>query len=364
MATTTIRKAVITHLATSPTDVSNITLTSASLAAPGRKQVQVRVLYSGFCGADVNMAHGAYPLQRRTPLTPGYALVGTVVGLGPGTSARFAPGDTVAAVTVYGAEAERANVAEHLLVRVPAEVAARDDLLQQVTALALDWNTAYGMVQGAGGRGLVGVRSADVQPGQAVFVHGLSGAVGQGLTALCLLRGAVVYGTASKRNHAALREAGVRDVFEYTNKDWIAAMKAVGGVDAVFDPLGFESWDESFSILKDKGLLLGYGGNQVSLSGSEEEMARSLWPYMGKLVVRGMLPFAGKRTGFYYIKPGTADCQDGLAALIELLREGKIKVPIKAVWDLTAEGLKEAHQSWGKMAGMGSYLIRVGAERA
>ncbi|KAK3357786.1 hypothetical protein B0T25DRAFT_540152 [Lasiosphaeria hispida] len=217
------------------------------------------------------------------------------------------------------------------------------------------------MVQGAGGRGLVGVQSADVQAGQKVFVHGLSGAVGQGLVALCLLRGATVFGTASRRNHAALREAGVEGVFEYTNKDWVAAMKAAGGVDAVFDPLGFESWDESFSILKEKGVLLGYGGNQGSLSGSEEEMARSLWPYMGKLVVRGMLPFTGKRTGFYYIKPGTAGCQDGLAALIELLREGKIKVPIKAVWDLTTEGLKEAHQSWGKMAGMGSYLIRVGA---
>ena len=41
--------------------------------------------------------------------------------------------------------------------------------------------------------------------GQRVFVHGLSGAVGYAVMTLCLLEGAEVYGTASERNHDALR---------------------------------------------------------------------------------------------------------------------------------------------------------------
>jgi NADPH:quinone reductase-like Zn-dependent oxidoreductase len=38
-------------------------------------------------------------------------------------------------------------------------------------------------------------------------------------------------------------------------------MKGVGGVDAVFDPLGYESFDESYSILRKGGILVAYGMN-------------------------------------------------------------------------------------------------------
>jgi synaptic vesicle membrane protein VAT-1 len=80
------------------------------------------------------------------------------------------------------------------------------------------------------------------------------------------------------------------------------AMMEMGGVDAAFDPLGFQSYDDSFSVLKDGGILVGCGANQNSQSGSEQA---SPYPSMAKLMVRGMLPFASKRTWFYYIEPGT-----------------------------------------------------------
>ena len=57
---------------------------------------------------------------------------------------------------------------------------------------------------------------------------------------------AEVFGTASPRNHAALIAAGATP-FPYWDKGWIGAMRDGGGVDAVFDALGFESFDESYS---------------------------------------------------------------------------------------------------------------------
>jgi NADPH:quinone reductase-like Zn-dependent oxidoreductase len=45
-------------------------------------------------------------------------------------------------------------------------------------------------------------------------------------------------------------------------------MQGTGGMDAVFDPLGFESWDESYSILREGGVLVGYGLNLPALSGT------------------------------------------------------------------------------------------------
>ncbi|KAK1756777.1 protein indc11 [Echria macrotheca] len=347
---TSIRKAVITAL--SPThNPANLTITTTTLPSPTPSQAQLAVLYAGFSGADINMARGRYPLQRKAPLTPGYCLVGRVLTPpSSSSSSEFKPGDTVAAVTVYDAQAERINVPTTHLVKVPDSLAGNDLALRQVTALALDWNTAFGMVYHTA--------REHVGPGKRVFVHGMSGAVGQGLVALCALRGAEVYGTASGRNHAALEtQRGVKGVFDYRDKAWVEEVKRMGGVDVVFDPLGGASWDESYDVLRQGGMLVGYGQNQTSLDGKEG--GHSPWWPLGKLILKGMVPFSGKKTAFYYIKPGSGECNEGLATLMDMLSEKKIEVPIKKVWDFTEEGIREAHESWGKISGMGSLLIRV-----
>jgi len=351
---TTIRKAIITATSIPPSP-SNLIVTEGILPPPSANEAQVRILYAGFNGADVNMSRGTYPLQRKAPLTPGYCLVG-IIEIPPSTSTsssgNFKKGDTVIAVTTYDAQAELVNVSERLLIKVPASLASHDAGLQQVTAISLDWNTAWGMV----------AHAANVQPGQRVFIHGLSGAVGQGLVALSRLRGAEVYGTASLRNHDALRSQGVCEVWDYRNKEWVGEVVGrLGGMDVVFDPLGFESFDESWGVLRTGGILVGYGQNQGSLAGDRD--ARSPWWHVVKLMARGVVPFTGKRGTFYYIRPGTQAYRERAAELMDMLAAGEISVPIKAVWDLTTEGIREAHQSWGKIPGMGSLLIRVGAKR-
>ena len=75
-----------------------------------------------------------------------------------------------------------------------------------------------------------------------------------------------------------------------------------------------------------------------------------------------MFPFMDKRTWFYYIEPEIKEFQESLVTIMDILKNGNIKVTIKAIWDLTIEGLREAHQSWGKVEGMGSLLIRVRAQ--
>lgn len=133
-------------------------------------------------------------------------------------------------------------------------------------------------------------------------------------------------------------------------------MNQLGGADAVFDALGFESWDESYSILRpDGGILLGYGGNLNSLNG---QAPRSIIYPMLKLLARNYLKFwSGKRTNFYYISRDRSTFVPDLNVLFDLLRQGKISVPIKAVYAL--EDIQEAHRSWGKAAGIGSLQINV-----
>ncbi|ORY16918.1 chaperonin 10-like protein [Clohesyomyces aquaticus] len=334
MSTSTMRKVLITGAG----DSSNVQVVTSTISAPAPNHVQVKVLYSGFSGADIQMRLGTYYKQAKGPITPGYVLVGRVHLNGSGCT-RFKPGDMAVCLSVYDAEAELANMPEKFLIAVP------DNLdIQQACALTLDWNTAYGMIH----------RSAKVAKGQRVFIHGLSGAVGYALMKLSQLQGAEVYGTASERNHDALRKEGANP-FVYKNKDWIMAMNAIGGAHAVFDALGFESWDESFSILpKEGGTLVGFGGNLPMLTG---EKPKSMVMAVTKLLARNANPFCPNKTIFYTIARDQDTFEPELKELFKLNQEGKIHVPIRKIWSL--EEVPEAHRTWSSAGGIGSVLVKV-----
>ncbi|KAL8668697.1 MAG: hypothetical protein Q9168_006686 [Polycauliona sp. 1 TL-2023] len=329
---TSSRKVVITALG----HVDYLSIQKTIIPDPAPDHVQVRTFYSGFSGTDINMRLGRYPMQKKVPFTPGYSLVGKVVKNGPGCS-RFSLGTIVACLTVYDAQADYANLPQKYLIPVPDGID-----LQQATTLIADWSTAYGLA----------VNTGKVSSGQKVFVHGISGAVGYATMILCQRQGAQVYGTCSEKNFAAIEKLGATP-FTYTDKRWIQSMKELGGADVVFDPLGFESWDESYSILSPTGHLLGYGGNLATLTGQAERSV--LWPTV-KLLARNA-SFCGKKTTFFYITRDSKTFGSDLELLFEMLRKGEITVPIKAVFDL--EDIKTAHGSWSKASGLGSFLVKV-----
>ncbi|KAI0467514.1 zinc-binding dehydrogenase [Xylaria cf. heliscus] len=331
-----IRKVVVSEFG----DVSKVNVEQSSIEPPQPGEIQVAPIYSGFSGADINMRRGQYPMQQKAPLTPGYSLAGWAKTDGTNIKA----GDLVAAITVYDAEAELVNVPEKYLIRVPDGVAP-----EAATALVLDWATAYGMVE-----------RAKVAQGRRVFIHGVSGAVGYATMKLCQLRGATVYGTASARNHQILRDEGAIP-FLYTNKDWIKTMQDLGGAHAVFDALGADSWEESYSILQyrkggeEQGLLVAYGQNQSALTDSDPS-GGSLMP-LAKLFLKNAKLLSNRGTCFYYISRDQATFIPHVTTLFGLVRDGKINVTIKNIWDM--DDIKTAHQSWASSSGIGSNLIRI-----
>ena len=113
------------------------------------------------------------------------------------------------------------------------------------------YDTAYGMVTHA------------AKAGQRVFVRGLSGTVHY------TTHGAQIFGTCVGAKSPCIEEAWATPMV-YTNKNWILYMKELGGVHAVSDPLGFESWDKSYLITSKGGILVGYGSHSGDF----------LWPPM------------------------------------------------------------------------------------
>jgi len=328
-----MKKIVITEFG----DESKLKIVEADLPSHAPGEVQLSVEYSIVAGADVNMRRGTYPFQKKPPLTPGYSVIGKVRVNGEGCS-RFQVGDRVACLSKYEGQAELINLPERFLVRVPEGL----DLKQGV-ALILDWVTAYQMLH----------RTAHIGAGQKVFVHGLSGAVGAALLSLGKIAGAQIFGTASPSKHEELRKSGAVP-FDYSNKQWITAMRELGGVDAVFDPLGFKSFDESYSVLKKGGLLVGYGLNLPGLANTPRP---AVLPAMVKLLARNLLFWSGKRTTFYGINRRSKHFAPDLELLFEWLKSGKISVPIKATFRL--EEIQKAHREYASSARMGSIVLQI-----
>src|ERR1700687_4356103 len=270
-----MKKVVITEFG----DESKLAIVECNLPEPAAGEVQLSVEYSIVSGSDVNMRRGTYPFQKKAPLTPGYSVLGKVRINGKGCS-KFRVGDRVACLSKYEGQAELINLPERFLVRVPEGVDPK-----AAVALVLDWVTAYELLHHA----------AHVRTGQRIFVHGLSGAVGGALLNLAAIQGAQVFGTATVSKHEELRKLGAVP-FDYSNKQWISAIKDLGGVDAVFDPLGYESLDESYSILREGGILVGYGMNLPALTKTPR---RSAFPGVVELFARNLLFWSGKRTAFF-----------------------------------------------------------------
>ena len=318
-------------------DESKLVIVESDLNDPAAGEVQLSVEYSIVSGSDVSMRRGTYPFQRKPPLTPGYSVIGNVRLNGPGC-AKFAIGDCVACLSKYEGQSELINLPEQFLVRVPDAVDKK-----AAVVLILDWVTAYQMLH----------RAAAVTAGQKIFVHALSGAVGGALLRLAKLNGTQVFGTASLKRHDELRRLGAIP-FDYSNKNWIASTQNLGGVDAVFDPLGFESFDESYSILKRGGVLVGYGMNLPVWTNTP---ARSVTLSVLKLFSKNLFFWSGKRTTFFGVNRGSKHFTSDLEQLFEWLRDGRISVPIKTTFRLNE--IQNAHREYASSERMGSIVIEV-----
>lgn len=300
--------------------VNNSTQGPALIAAelpqpqPGEGELLIRVRAAGVTPTELRW----YPTTQakdgrpRKGAVPGHEFSGVIAGLGKNSNG-FQVGQEV-----YGFNDwfDEGATAEFCLTR-PESIAGKPATLTHEAAATVPIGalTAW--------QGLL--ERAKIQPGERVLVHGAAGSVGIFAVQLAHLHGAHVIATASAPNLKIVAELGADEVIDYRKSRFEDRTQKV---DVVFDGVGGDTLDRSWSMLKP-------GGRLITIAASNESTTDQR-----------------SKDAFFIVEPK----QTQLVEVAKLLDAGTLKTFVSAVVPL-AEASDAYSGSLPKKLGYGKVVV-------
>ncbi|MCC5955235.1 MAG: NADPH:quinone oxidoreductase family protein [Natronohydrobacter sp.] len=238
-------RAVILHKIDSPPVLSDM-----PAPRPGPGEVLISVAACGLNFADLLMQRGQYQERPALPFVLGMEISGTIIALGEGVT-HLRKGQRIAAFTGQGGLAEQAICPASRCVPVPDSMSFTD---------AAGFLVAYGTSH------LALDHRAHLQPGETLLVLGAAGGVGLTAVEIGAAMGARVIAVARGAEKLAIaREKGAAICLDSEGIDLRAELKALGGVDVVYDAIGEPLATPALRALRPEGrfLAIGFAGGTV-----------------------------------------------------------------------------------------------------
>lgn len=301
-------------------------LTTVDTPSPGPGEVLIKVAACGLNFADLLMAKGTYQDTPTPPFTLGMEVAGTVLAQGEGVSTP-AVGTRVAVFGGQGGMAEMGVFPAALCRAVPDTM---DD------AIAAGFMVAYGTSH------LALSRRANLQKGETLLVLGAAGGVGLTAVEVGKAMGATVIAVARGADKLAVAKAAGADHLINSDTDDIrAAVKALGGADVVYDPVGGDAFKAALGACNREARVIVIG----FASGDVPQIPANI------LLVKNITVI-----GFYwggYLKFNPTALTDSLAELMAWHAEGRLsphishKIPLAEAAE--ALELMRSRKSTGKV---------------
>lgn len=280
----------------------NVGETDAPVLQDDHLIVQVEAVGLTF-GEPAWVTNGSQPLPdgspRPLPVIIGHEFAGKVVETGAATSG-FAPGDRVVGLIDFwrnGAAAELASVLPGEVTHLPDGVTAIDACTLPIGALTA-WQALFDF--------------AKLKKGETVLIHGGAGAVGTFAIQIARDAGARVVATARGADAVALCTALGADLVIDTASQRFE--ESAGHVDVVFDTVGHDLLERSWSFLERRGRL-------VTISGEAEDA-----PSPDRAASLGIEAY------WFIVKPDPTQLDEILARVVD----GRITVQIDRTYPLSA----------------------------
>lgn len=297
---------------------------------PGEGQVVIRVGATSLNYHDVFTCRGMPGIKIPMPMIIGLDVAGEIVELGAGVS-DWKSGDRVLVNPLDPTDPTKGlmgemvpgGTAEYCLVDAPRLIKMPDGVsFEQAAALPVAYGTAHRMMFTNGG----------IQGGERILILGASGGVGSCCVLLAKMMGCEVVACGSTEDKLkALTEWGADHVINYKDEDFVKVIyekftkphrrKYEGGVDAVINFTGGDTWVPSFKVTRRGGKIMTCG---ATAGFDPKTDLRYVWTFELKILgSNSWLP-------------------EDLSTLMDLIQEGKLKPVIDTVLPLeqTAEGVR------------------------
>jgi NADPH:quinone reductase-like Zn-dependent oxidoreductase len=247
---------------------------------PAAGEVLIDIHAASVNAADWKMRAGSYAAKMHFPHVLGRDFSG-VVAKDAGDLKAGEEVFGVCEVPREGAYAEKIAIRQLIVTRKPSKLSH-----VQTAAIALTGLTAVISIED----------TLKLQRGETILIQGGAGGVAGFAIALAKHIGARVITTASASNHDYVRKLGADQVIDYRTQDFT---KVVKDVDAVFDTVGDEVMQRSYSVLKPGGRLASVGAGftlpppprgDVTALRPKVDRDRPHLDRVADLVVKGIVP--------------------------------------------------------------------------
>ena len=219
-------------------------LCDVPVPAPKPGQIRVKVQACGLNFGDLLIIKGTYQEKPDLPATLGMEYAGTVDAVGDGVTT-FSVGQPVAAYGGFGGLAEFATVDAAKVVATPDNMPFDD-----AAAFLVAYGTAHVAFD----------YKARMRAGERLLVLGASGGVGLTAVEIGKLMGAEVIACARGAEKLQIAaDAGADHLIDSDSGDLRGQVKALGGADVVYDPIGGKLFDEALRACNPDARLLPLG---------------------------------------------------------------------------------------------------------
>lgn len=293
---------------------------------PGPGEILLKIEACGLNFADLLMVKGTYQATPPTPFTLGMEVAGTVQKLGQGVS-HLAVGQRVAVFAGSGGLAEMgvfpADIAVPLAENMSFEDAAAFQIAYGTSHVALDYR-------------------AQLKPSETLVVLGAAGGVGLTAVEIGKRMGATVVAVARGADKLEVaQKAGADHLIDANVDDLRGALKALGGADVVYDPVGGDGFKAAFRACNPEARILTIG----FASGDVPQVPAN------HLLVKNITLLGFYWGGYLNFKPEVVT--DSLRTLMKWYQDGDIRPHISHVLPLAqaADGLEllRSRKSTGKV---------------
>lgn len=293
---------------------------------PAKGEALVRIRACGLNFADLLMIKGKYQDTPDAPFTLGLEMAGVVEALGPDTNGP-APGTRVAVYNGQGGLAELGAFPVDRLVEIPDSMSFED-----AAAFQIAYGTSHVALD----------HRARMQPGETLLVLGAAGGVGLTAVEIGKLMGARVIACARGADKLdAARAAGADHLIDAKTQDIREEVRALGGADVVYDPVGGEQWQAAFRACRPEARLIPIG----FASGEVPQIPAN------HLLVKNLTVLGLYWGGYLKFRPDVLT--GSMKVLLEWYDQGRLKPHVSHVLPLDRAGdgleLLRSRKSTGKV---------------